>query len=136
MVYGFGERKTPKSFVAACDKFIYTEILRKPAREPSERVKQRAELPGNLKDLAPRLIGAVQSSADEAGWTSLGQLGNLLTNHIPDFDPRHYGFPKLSTLIESIGLFEIQKRGHDQNPQIFVRLNRSPKIAKPASAKT
>jgi uncharacterized LabA/DUF88 family protein len=26
-VYGFGERKTPKPFVAACDKFIYTENL-------------------------------------------------------------------------------------------------------------
>ena len=28
-VYGFGERKTPKPFVQACDKFVYTEILRK-----------------------------------------------------------------------------------------------------------
>ena len=27
-VYGFGERKTPKPFVAACDKFIYIENLR------------------------------------------------------------------------------------------------------------
>ena len=27
-VYGFGERKTPKPFVAACDKFIYVENLR------------------------------------------------------------------------------------------------------------
>src|SRR3984885_1837788 len=27
IVYGFGERKTPKPFVAACDKFIYIENL-------------------------------------------------------------------------------------------------------------
>ncbi|MGH8033233.1 MAG: NYN domain-containing protein [Luteimonas sp.] len=27
-VYGFGERKTPDAFVQACDKFIYTEVLR------------------------------------------------------------------------------------------------------------
>lgn len=26
-VYGVGETKTPRSFVSACDKFIYTEIL-------------------------------------------------------------------------------------------------------------
>lgn len=26
-VYGFGERKTPQPFVAACDKFVYTENL-------------------------------------------------------------------------------------------------------------
>ncbi len=28
IVYGFGERKTPDAFVQACDKFIYTEVLR------------------------------------------------------------------------------------------------------------
>ena len=28
IVYGFGEKKTPKAFVGACDKFVYTEILR------------------------------------------------------------------------------------------------------------
>src|ERR1700728_5309909 len=33
-VYGFGERKTPKSFVAACDKFIYIENLRFAEEEP------------------------------------------------------------------------------------------------------
>lgn len=27
-VYGFGESKTPDAFVKACDKFIYTEVLR------------------------------------------------------------------------------------------------------------
>src|SRR5689334_2211792 len=27
-VYGFGERKTPEPFVKACDKFVYTEVLR------------------------------------------------------------------------------------------------------------
>ena len=27
-VYGFGEKKTPDPFVQACDKFIYTEVLR------------------------------------------------------------------------------------------------------------
>ncbi|MBV8493311.1 MAG: NYN domain-containing protein, partial [Alphaproteobacteria bacterium] len=27
-VYGFGEAKTPKSFINACDRFIYTEIFR------------------------------------------------------------------------------------------------------------
>jgi hypothetical protein len=34
LVYGFGEKKTPKPFVAACNKFIFTEILRAPGRSP------------------------------------------------------------------------------------------------------
>src|SRR4030043_1755555 len=28
LVYGVGEKKTPKAFVSACDKFIFTEVLR------------------------------------------------------------------------------------------------------------
>lgn len=28
-VYGMGEKKTPKPFIVACDKFIYIEILKK-----------------------------------------------------------------------------------------------------------
>jgi len=39
-VYGFGERKTPPAFVAACDKFVYTEILR-PVTPPKLAGKQQ-----------------------------------------------------------------------------------------------
>ena len=98
LAYGFGEQKTPKSFISACDKFIYTEILRKPAQEPSQPEKPRTNLPGNLKDLVPGLSDAVESCADEAGWSFLGAVGQVLTNHVPDFDPRHYGFRNLSSL--------------------------------------
>src|SRR5687768_14711240 len=34
-VYGFGEKKTPDAFVRACDKFVYTEVLRKEAAASS-----------------------------------------------------------------------------------------------------
>lgn len=122
LAYGFGEQKTPKSFIAACDKFIYTEILRKSVAPMSESTRPRPEPPGNLNDLAPRLVDAAESCADEAGWSFLGTIGNLLANHVPDFDPRHYGFSKLSSLVEATGLFEIQRRGCDQTPQLFVRL--------------
>ncbi len=35
-VYGIGEKKTPKPFIVACDKFIYIEIL-KPAKESNKK---------------------------------------------------------------------------------------------------
>ena len=35
VVYGFGERKTPQPFVAACDKLIYTELLGDVVEKPS-----------------------------------------------------------------------------------------------------
>jgi len=45
IVYGFGERKTPDAFVQACDKFIYTEVLRAedaPAPAKSTRPAKKA----------------------------------------------------------------------------------------------
>jgi uncharacterized LabA/DUF88 family protein len=37
-VYGFGEEKTPRSFINACDRFIYTEIFRTKAVGSSKAV--------------------------------------------------------------------------------------------------
>jgi uncharacterized LabA/DUF88 family protein len=121
-VYGYGEQKTPESFIAACDKFIYTEILRKSATSPATAEKPSIDLPSNLKDPLPWLKDAVESCADESGWSFLGSVGKLLTNRIPDFDPRHYGFKNLSSLVKSIEQFEIQKRGDDSAAQVFARL--------------
>jgi len=39
MVYGFGEKKTPDAFVQACDKFIYTEVLRAETATPRAATK-------------------------------------------------------------------------------------------------
>ena len=50
MVYGFGEKKTPAVFVAACDKFSFTEILRLPWLSLLARQFRPAEV-----DLPPRL---------------------------------------------------------------------------------
>jgi hypothetical protein len=113
LVYGFGDQKTPNSFIAACDKFIYAEILRKPTHELSEPATPPVQLPGNLSNIAPTLASAAESCADEADWSFLGTVGNLLAKRIPEIDPRHYGFRKLSSLIEAIGFFEIQRRGSD-----------------------
>lgn len=133
LAYGFGEQKTPKSFIAAWDKFIYTEILRKSAKGPTQLETSRVSLPGNLKDLVPWLKNAVEACAEEDGWSFLGRVGDLLTNHVPDFDPRHFGFRNLSSLIKSIELFELQKRGDDHAAQIFVRLKPEKARQKPAA---
>ncbi|MFS8063936.1 MAG: NYN domain-containing protein, partial [Luteimonas sp.] len=54
-VYGFGERKTPDAFVQACDKFVYTEVLRaeeatpapaKPAQKAAKKVAGKASSQG------------------------------------------------------------------------------------------
>jgi uncharacterized LabA/DUF88 family protein len=96
VVYGFGERKTPEPFVAACDKFIYTEILR---NEPDEASPNSQQPVAELPKLKPILLNALNATAREDGWTTLAALGGQITRSNPSFDPRNYGVAKLGELI-------------------------------------
>lgn len=115
-VIGIGEKKTPQPFITACDKFIYIEILKAPAREPQTSVKQTRAKPEKItlkkvdNELIKLLTESVNDLADESGWTFLGELGSFLIKRKADFDPRNYGFQKLLPLIKSTGKFEIDER--------------------------
>lgn len=93
-VYGFGEQKTPNPFVAACDKFIYTEAFRKPAPGCTPDIE-------NKDELAPLLTGAVCAAARSNGWAFLGSVGQSLLQADPSFTPKNYGFKKLSDLVKA-----------------------------------
>ena len=90
-VYGLGQRKTPASLQAACDKFIFLEVLRD--QNDDEEPGQDAESEGDsLPDLRTILEAAVRSTAQEDGWSPLGAVGTYLGKAHASFDPRHYGF--------------------------------------------
>ena len=113
-MYGFGERKTPKPFVAACDKFIYTEILKRP--EVSEA------LAGSLKPLGPALRAAIAAVDQEDGWAPLGQVGTWLLKHDPSFDPRNFGFKKLSDLVRAQTPLDLKTVPGSQGAHLYVRV--------------
>jgi uncharacterized LabA/DUF88 family protein len=121
-VYGFGEKKTPRPFVNACDKFIYTEILRKDDLSLQTEKKSIKELKGDTK-LVSLLRNAVEAAADESGWAGLGGVGQNIVNQSPEFDPRNYGYKKLSELVNAIQLFEIDERSTSKSPgkAIYIR---------------
>ena len=98
-VYGLGQRKTPESFRAACDRFIFVEVLRG-APEPDE-----PEL--DLPDLRTLMTKAVDSTSQDDGWASMGAVGNYLNNTDASFDARNYGFPKLSSLARAQDYLEV-----------------------------
>ena len=107
-VLGFGEEKTPRPFVTACDQFIYTEIFKTtPAgsanpspRKDGNALKQDAQLVGLFRS-------AIEAASGEDGWATLGPVGQIIVKQAPDFDPRRYGYSKLSDLTEAIGLFTV-----------------------------
>lgn len=124
-VYGFGEEKTPKPFVAACDKFIYTEILRAEAvvdstDKPESLVASNEQLAPKLEPLPKKSKAPVDFIAkiiddvdDEDGWVQLGLLGSNISKLKPAFDARLYGFKKLSDLI----------KGHPKRFELKTRAN-------------
>lgn len=114
-VYGFGEQKTPRPFVSACDRFIYTEVFAAKPDSPdspsSAAIPQRSgkELRGDSA-LLKLIRTSIEAGSDEDGWANLGQVGSLMTKTANDFDPRNYGYAKLSGLLQALGLFEIERK--------------------------
>jgi hypothetical protein len=135
-VIGIGERKTPKPFIVACDKFIYIEIInsstssqetmvvKKRRGQPvrSKRKTEETEQQIQIRKVKSLIASSITDLADENGWAYLGDVGNLILKKQPDFDPRNFGFAKLTPLIRSFD-FEIDERDSGQNniKHIYIR---------------
>jgi uncharacterized LabA/DUF88 family protein len=122
LVYGFGEIKTPKAFVSACDKFIFTEVLRS-KDDYSEKIKRKTtnELKKDTK-LVDLLRNAVEASSDDSGWAHLASVGSNVAKQAPEFDPRNYGYKKLGELASVTKLFQIEERTVGDGPSKSVYL--------------
>jgi uncharacterized LabA/DUF88 family protein len=138
-IYGFGEEKTPEAFVRACDKFIYTEILRQQEaltgissdsdQKRENKAESKAAVPQSIaatggkklradQQLSTLLSDAYDAVADEDGWANLGTFGAQLTKLSSSFDSRIYGYKKLGDLIRATELFDIRETPHDKSPAV------------------
>ena len=131
-VYGFGEKKTPKSFLAACDQFIYTENLRKEKQKSTPKKKavrgevSEVKIDDALKEI---LKNVVEDTSDDSGWSYLTHIRQTIANRHPDFDPRNYGYANMMALIKSIDMFEVKKDdpfSHDK--AVFIRCKRQKRV--------
>jgi uncharacterized LabA/DUF88 family protein/Fe-S-cluster formation regulator IscX/YfhJ len=123
-VYGIGQKKTPSPFIIACDKFIYMEIIPVVQDEDSTepvnaltkiaKPKPKPSIDKINKETLKLIASTINDIGDENGWAFLGDVGNQLLKRQPDFDPRNYGFLKLTPLIKSLPQFEIDKRETDK----------------------
>jgi uncharacterized LabA/DUF88 family protein len=110
-VIGFGQAKAPEPFRNACSRYFEVEALVQVANGDDDRAassaKRRtgAQLKQNSK-LMNQLKSAVDEAADDDGWTSLSQVSNLIRNQ-SSFEPRNFGYAKLSDLVRAIDAFEV-----------------------------
>ncbi|MDD3005156.1 NYN domain-containing protein [Flavobacterium sp.] len=146
-VIGIGEQKTPKPFISACDRFIFIEVLdgatkKKPSKKIQEsetkKETEKASIKSNNKIQKPlnkideatiELIeSTIEDIADDAGWAFLGDIGNMIVKKKPEFDPRNYGFVKLTPMMKSMtDILEIDERESEKKgiKYVYVKLKYS-----------
>jgi hypothetical protein len=144
-VIGIGEKKTPNSFIVACDRFIYIEVLdgaiqkkakkrssstdtKKPAGKTAGKPVEKP-IEKSLNKIDTQTIELIESTiediCDDDGWAFLGDVGNLIVKRKPEFDPRNYGFAKLTPMLKSLtDILEIDERESEKKgiKHVFVRL--------------
>ncbi|WP_065375082.1 NYN domain-containing protein [Ensifer adhaerens] len=108
-VFGFGEQKTPESFRQACRRFIYTENLLAGAGKGEQDAASAAKSLQPVSAAVPLIKKVLAQEETDEGWVSLGTVGKRLLYLAPDFDPRTFGFRKLSDLIRKTNKFEVQQ---------------------------
>jgi uncharacterized LabA/DUF88 family protein len=146
-VIGIGEKKTPSAFIVACDRFIYIEVLEGAVKKTRRVVESATKTPKTTTVLGSKkpkvkeveietvnkidlktieLIEAtLEAIGDDDGWAFLGDVGNLIVKKKPEFDPRNYGFAKLTPMLKSLSdILEIDERDSDKKgiKHVYVRL--------------
>lgn len=150
LVIGIGQKKTPKPFIASCDKFIYVEIIGALEVKPlvaektvetasnSHMVIDSENLPNSKLDRATLsfLTDTVNDIADDNGWAYLADVGALIIKRQPDFDSRSYGFLKLTPLFKSLNkYFEIEEKSVENSKVKHIYIKSKEKIDNPKVSK-
>lgn len=135
-VIGIGKQNTPEAFRSACHKFIFTETITESENKADESIsidqinKNASSLAEKTdptksptkavptKKLKKLIIDAINSASEDDGWAYLGEVGSYLNRIDSSFDPRNFGFPKLSSLVKSLNYIEYK----DINSKHFVKL--------------
>lgn len=118
-VIGMGESKTPKSFRAACTKFINLELLSTSEDDvekeniiKSKEIVDKKEVVSivNKGKIVQSIIDIVIESENNGVEIHLGEIGSKISKKYQDFDVRNYGYSRLSKFIEEIDCLQCNKK--------------------------
>lgn len=130
-VIGIGEKKTPNPFIVACDRFIFIEVIEgakkkiTPKTSTNKKSEEKVNIPNIDKATLDIILDSIDDMCEDDGWAFLGDVGNLIVKKKPEFDPRNYGFNKLTPLMKSLtATIEIHERDSDKRgiKHVYVKL--------------
>jgi len=108
LVIGMGEKKTVEAFRTSCTMFKYLEVL---AAEEEEG--QNSDI--SIRDVEETILKIISDNEANDKDTTVGELGNKISNRHADFDVRNYGYSKLSKFLESIKSIRLVQKGNSIN---------------------
>jgi len=122
-VVGIGQKKTPKAFVNACDRFIFIENLTSQSKPRGSGGggggrKKQDPIPPEASKL---LMRAFDDAENDDGFCYLGTLGSALLKLDPSFDARTYGFRRLSELVTADPRLKMEKHA-SKNAKVVTRV--------------
>lgn len=105
-------QEKPEDSKAAKEKAKKAKTAEKAAAKAKKSAEEKKpeEKPAVPEDIITLIADSVTDLADDEGYIDLSNLGNLIIKKQPDFDPRTYGFGKLSNMLRSLPRFEVQVR--------------------------
>lgn len=123
MVIGMGEKKTPRSFRAACNVFTTLELLLEEevdtddagAKTEASATDAEAEANENTltkPEIAKAIVDILNENNDSGRQTTLSEVGNRLVGMYPDFDVRSFGYSQLSRFIESFDNIQLVRESN------------------------
>ena len=130
-VIGFGGQNAAAPFVNSCSRFLYLDENKKAQEARTQKASNPEDLKRDTK-LMNLLHKAVAATEQEDGWSPLTAVGSHISNQ-GSFDPRNFGFAKLSELFAAIDVFEIKSERNTHLTNYWVRDKRRPKRESPAT---
>ena len=139
VVIGMGEKKTPDSFRASCERFVFLDIIQNDidAEEVDEEDKNDSAEdsiqnippmessepdPSSTKTAIENTIIKMITDNNAVGKeTGLGEIGSRLVKIYPDFDIRNYNYSRLSSYLKDFESLNVVTR----NKAVWVSLNGS-----------
>lgn len=92
--------------------------------QSSEGTESEGDMPTPIEDIIATICNTILPDLEtDSGWANLADVGNRLIKLYSDFDPRTYGYDKLSRLVRDRSEFEVdEKPGENHTSIYYVRI--------------